>query len=148
MSHAAIRVDGLGKCYRIGAAAERYSTLGEALTHWVKAPMRNLRELRRMTRFDGDDGADMIWALRDVSFEVPHGEALGIVGRNGAGKSTLLKVLSRITDPTAGRADVVGRVGSLLEVGTGFHPELTGRDNVYLNGAILGMERRYIARMF
>src|SRR2546421_12758153 len=101
-----------------------------------------------MRRTGEEDRGDEVWALKDVSFQVKRGEVLGIVGRNGAGKSTLLKVLSRITNPTAGRVHLRGRVGSLLEVGTGFHPELTGRENVYLNGAILGMPRREIARKF
>ena len=144
----AVQVDGLGKRYRIGAAEERPGSLRELLARMGAAPLRKLRELKRLRRFEGEDGEDVIWALRAVSFDVRHGEALGIIGRNGAGKSTLLKVLSRITRPTEGRAVVDGRVGSLLEVGTGFHMELTGRENVYLNGSILGMDRAYIDRKF
>lgn len=144
----AIRAEGIGKKYRIGTAAERQDTLRDVLGNAVKAPFKNLARLRRADTFAGDDGEDTVWALRDITFDVRHGEVLGIVGKNGAGKSTLLKVLSRITDPSAGRAEVHGRVGSLLEVGTGFHPELTGRENVFLNGSILGMDRPYIERRF
>jgi lipopolysaccharide transport system ATP-binding protein len=142
---AAIRVQGLGKVYRIGAAQPRTHSLREALTRAAVAPIRRLVRGERAP----DPGPEAIaWALRDVSFDVKHGELLGIIGRNGAGKSTLLKVLSRIVDPSEGRVELHGRVGSLLEVGTGFHPELTGRDNVYLNGSILGMDRRHIERRF
>src|SRR5882672_264087 len=137
----AIRVEGLGKRYRIGER-ERYRALRDTLVDLVKAPLRRLRSPESRTV------NNTIWALRDVSFEVAPGEVLGLIGHNGAGKSTLLKILSRITEPTEGRAEVRGRVGSLLEVGTGFHPELTGRENIYLNGAILGMKRTEIARKF
>jgi ABC-type polysaccharide/polyol phosphate transport system ATPase subunit len=148
MTDYAVRVEGIGKRYRLGAAAVRHSTLREALTHAAVAPLRNLRSLRGLSRFGDDEAANVIWALRNVSFSVRQGEVLGVVGRNGAGKSTLLKVLSRVTSPSSGFAEVRGRVGSLLEVGTGFHPELTGRENLYLNGSILGMDRRYIDRRF
>jgi lipopolysaccharide transport system ATP-binding protein len=141
MSGLAIRVRDLGKEYRIGAKAERYKTLRESLVSLGSLPQRVFR--RSDKRLDG-----RIWALRDVNFEVAPGEVVGIIGRNGSGKSTLLKVLSRITDPTTGSVEIRGRVGSLLEVGTGFHPELTGRENVYLNGAILGMRRLEIDRKF
>jgi lipopolysaccharide transport system ATP-binding protein len=133
---AAIRADGLGKQYRLGVR-EPYGTLRDSLVRFVKAPLKSL--------IDRDE---LFWALKDVSFELKPGETLGIVGRNGSGKSTLLKILSRITEPTSGSASVRGRVGSLLEVGTGFHPELTGRENVFVNGAILGMRRREIAARF
>lgn len=148
MSSLAIRAESLGKRYRIGAAAARSRTLKEALESIATAPLRNLGRLRRLSAFENGDEHEVLWALRDVSFDLEHGEVLGVIGRNGAGKSTLLKILSRITPPTTGRARVVGRVGSLLEIGTGFHPELTGRDNVYLNGSILGMNRAHITRTF
>ncbi|HVG31097.1 MAG TPA: ABC transporter ATP-binding protein [Pyrinomonadaceae bacterium] len=145
----AIRVEGLGKRYRIGAKQESYRTLRETLADTAAAPFRALRSTLRGAGGDGRRRrADEIWALKDVSFDVKRGEAVGVIGRNGAGKSTLLKTLSRITEPTEGYADIGGRVGSLLEVGTGFHPELSGRENVYLNGAILGMRRAEIARKF
>ena len=131
MSQPAIRVEHLGKLYRLGARRARPTTMRDAIVGVVAAPLRNLRHLRGLGAPDGDEREDAIWALRDISFEVRHGEVLGIVGSNGAGKSTLLKVLSRITSPTTGRAWVQGRIGSLLEVGTGFHPELTGDHRVH-----------------
>jgi lipopolysaccharide transport system ATP-binding protein len=133
-----IRAEGLAKQYRLGEHQAAYGTLRESLTHAG----------RRLAGREHKAAAEQVWALTDVSFDVQQGEVLGIVGRNGAGKSTLLKVLTRITTPTAGRVEIRGRVGSLLEVGTGFHPELTGRENIYLNGAILGMKRREIDRRF
>jgi lipopolysaccharide transport system ATP-binding protein len=141
-----IRVEGLSKQYRIGAKQASYATLRESLTNIAAAPFRRLRNTgnRPLT----SDHPNTIWALKDVSFEVQPGEVVGIIGRNGAGKSTLLKILSRITEPTEGKVDLYGRVGSLLEVGTGFHAELTGRENIYLNGAILGMKHGEIARRF
>ena len=141
MSDVAVHVEGLGKRYRIGGPKEPYGTLRDTIVSTVTSPVRALRGRRDRQR-------DEFWALRDVSFEVKHGEVLGIIGRNGAGKSTLLKILSRITEPTTGRVEIHGRVGSLLEVGTGFHPELTGRENIYLNGAILGMTKRDIDHRF
>jgi lipopolysaccharide transport system ATP-binding protein len=148
MASIAIRTETLGKRYRIGALAQRPRTLREAITLTMSAPMRNLRRLRAAARPGDGDGSDLVWALREISFEVTEGEVVGIIGRNGAGKSTLLKLLCRITEPTTGFADIYGRVGSLLEVGTGFHQELTGRDNIYLSGSILGMDRGYIDRRF
>lgn len=148
MSDVAIRVEDLGKMYRIGGPQERYQTFRDALVRTASAPLRRARDLLRGQAYGAAGLQEEIWALKDVSFEIKQGEVVGIIGRNGAGKSTLLKILSRITEPTEGRVDVYGRVGALLEVGTGFHPELTGRENVYLNGAILGMSRADIDRQF
>jgi lipopolysaccharide transport system ATP-binding protein len=141
---AAIRVQDLGKCYRVRQAnlQGHYRTLRETITELAIAP------IRRWQNGAKNGHKDEFWALRDVSFEVEPGEVVGIIGRNGAGKSTLLKILSRITKPSRGEVQVRGRVSSLLEVGTGFHPELTGRENIYLNGSILGMTRREIAQKF
>jgi lipopolysaccharide transport system ATP-binding protein len=139
-----IRVENLGKRYRIGLAPIKYQTLSENITTALGAPLRAFRRVQAPTT----DSADTIWALKDISFDVQQGQVLGVIGRNGAGKSTLLKVLSRITEPTVGSVTIRGRVGSLLEVGTGFHPELTGRENIFLNGAILGMKRVDIERKF
>jgi lipopolysaccharide transport system ATP-binding protein len=138
-----IQIESLGKRYRIGQAERRPESLRETAAAVVRSPFRYLRQVTRPPT-----EAETLWALRNISLDIQPGEAVGIVGRNGSGKSTLLKILSRITEPTEGRAVLRGRVGSLLEVGTGFHPELTGRENVFLNGAILGMSRREIERKF
>jgi lipopolysaccharide transport system ATP-binding protein len=139
MSDFSIRVENLSKMYVIGHFQQRQDTLRDLLVEMVKKPF---------SRKSRQEHGDQLWALKDVSFDVKQGEVLGIIGRNGAGKSTLLKILSRITEPTSGRAVIDGRVGSLLEVGTGFHPELTGRENIYLNGSLLGMRRVEIDRKF
>jgi len=145
-----IEIQGLSKVYRIGRREMRANTLVGALLGIVKSPVSNFRRLRRLTRFSREDAGaqDVIWALKDVDLEVQEGEIVGIVGKNGAGKSTLLKVLTGITRPTKGRVVVRGRVASLLEVGTGFHQELTGRENTYLNGTILGMRKREVDAKF
>jgi lipopolysaccharide transport system ATP-binding protein len=146
MSNLAIRVENLSKMYRIGERS-RYKTLGEVLANTARQPVKRLHAL--LSRYGNHlEGTSTHWALKDVSFDVKQGEVVGIIGRNGAGKSTLLKILSRITEPTQGRVEGYGRVGSLLEVGTGFHPELTGRENIYLNGVILGMRKAEIHRKF
>ena len=139
----------LTKRYRIGGPVRRHASLRDAIAHAAGGPARALRaaiQSRGQKKLSRD--AQDFLALRGVSFDITQGEIVGLIGRNGAGKSTLLKILSRITEPTSGRAEVHGRLGSLLEVGTGFHPELSGRDNVYLNGAILGMRRQEISRRF
>ncbi|MGE0375668.1 MAG: ABC transporter ATP-binding protein [Planctomycetaceae bacterium] len=149
MSQPAITVENLSKAYRIGLKEEIPDTLLSAATSVLRAPLKNLKRLRSLDTYSTNgDAEDIVWALKDVSFEVQEGEVLGVIGRNGAGKSTLLKILSRITKPTSGRAIIRGRVSSLLEVGTGFHPELSGRENVYMNGTILGMTKREIDRKF
>jgi lipopolysaccharide transport system ATP-binding protein len=142
-SELAIRAEGLGKRYRIGSRQPSYGNFRETVMDFFAAPFRRAGRILRGEGSAADLG-ETIWALKGVSFEVSRGEVVGIIGRNGAGKSTLLKVLSRITEPTEGLADIYGRVGSLLEVGTGFHPELTGRENIYLNGSILGMKHAEI----
>ena len=147
MSNIAIRVDSLSKQYKIGLAKRRHDTLRDEIMDAVTSVFRSngngsAPRAQRLDRFQ------TFWAIKDVSFEIKQGEVLGIIGRNGAGKSTLLKIISRITEPTDGRVEIHGRVGSLLEVGTGFHGELTGRENVYLNGAILGMKKTEIDRKF
>jgi lipopolysaccharide transport system ATP-binding protein len=146
MSNVAIKANGLSKKYQIGNNQPDYNTLRDTLVHAITSPIQQTRRLLR-----GEAAGNLtkaMWALKDVSFEIQHGEVIGIIGHNGAGKSTLLKILSRITEPTDGVVDLYGRVGSLLEVGTGFHQELTGRENIYLNGAILGMTRKEINSKF
>lgn len=140
MSDIAIRVENLGKMYKIGGPQNRYRTLRETISENMSAMMRHLRT--------GTQAKETIWALRNLDFEIKQGQVVGVIGRNGAGKSTLLKILARVTEPTEGMAEIHGRVGSLLEVGTGFHPELTGRENIFLNGAILGMKKSEIEKKF
>jgi lipopolysaccharide transport system ATP-binding protein len=151
MSDIAIKVENLGKSYLVGhnaAQSERYTALRDVITHNAKNLARKTRDMLAGRPIVQGDEVEEFWALKDVSFEIKQGDRVGIIGRNGAGKSTLLKILSRITEPTTGRISINGRVASLLEVGTGFHPELTGRENIFLNGAILGMGRKEIQRKF
>jgi lipopolysaccharide transport system ATP-binding protein len=144
----AVRAESLSKEYRLGATGTSHKLLRESIADLFAAPLRGVGGWAGSNGTRSKSQAEYIWALRDVSFDLQHGQVVGFIGRNGAGKSTLLKILSRITEPTSGRAELHGRVGSLLEVGTGFHPELTGRENIYLNGAILGMSRADIQRKF
>jgi lipopolysaccharide transport system ATP-binding protein len=147
MSDTAIRVEGLSKLYRLGENQQPYNTLRDTLTNSIKRPFQRFSK-PQAPKGQSAEKDSTLWALRDLNFEVKQGEIIGIIGRNGAGKSTLLKVLSRITEPTSGYAELRGRIGTLLEVGTGFHPELTGRENIQLSGAILGMTRYEIASRF
>jgi lipopolysaccharide transport system ATP-binding protein len=152
MNKIAVHVESVGKEYHIGKLQSKqkrkYQTLRDTVTDTFTAPFRRAKRVLHGHAAHAAEMSETIWALKDVSFEIPRGQVVGLIGRNGAGKSTLLKVLSRITEPTTGFAEIRGRVGSLLEVGTGFHPELTGRENVFLNGAILGMKRAEIEQKF
>jgi lipopolysaccharide transport system ATP-binding protein len=148
MSDIAIRLEGISKQYHIGKRQDGHRNMATILTGAISAPFRRVGQLLSHKASAASDLDEIFWALQDVSFDVKHGQIVGIIGRNGAGKSTLMKIMSRITEPTAGSGEINGRVGSLLEVGTGFHPELSGRDNLFLNGAILGMRKVEIERKF
>ena len=156
-SNKALTVENISKIYRIGAKEQMHEHIGSAIFDALKSPLKNFKKYRSLYKFDDimtdhnsvdNNSSDIVWALKDISFDVEKGERLGIIGKNGAGKSTLLKILCRVTDPTKGIATIHGRVSSLLEVGTGFHQELTGRENVYLNAVILGMKKKEVDRKF
>ena len=148
MAKEVIKIEHIGKRYQLGERHIRYDTFFGQFISWIKFPVRKYRELRSLAKqTENGEGRDF-WALKDVSFNVSEGEVIGIIGKNGAGKSTLLKILSRITDPTEGRVELYGRVSSLLEVGTGFHKDLSGRENIYMNGTILGMTKKEIDLKF
>tara|TARA_B100001250_G_C19788840_1_gene785469 strand:+ start:629 stop:1897 length:1269 start_codon:yes stop_codon:yes gene_type:complete len=145
MSEYVIKIEDISKCYRIGLYEKKNDTIMEAFISFLKSPFTNYRNLKKVTNFnDRDNTKDIIWALKNISLSIKKGEVLGIIGSNGAGKSTLLKILAKITTPTNGKITINGHVSSLLEVGTGFHPDLTGRENIYLNGTILGMKKKEI----
>lgn len=149
MSNFAVKISNVSKAYRIGVNVRENDTFVGSILSSLKSPFNNFKKLRNLSNIEeGDKSEDIIWALRDVSDDIKYGEVLGIIGKNGAGKSTLLKIISNITEPTSGKIEIFGRVASLLEVGTGFNPELTGRENVYLNGTILGMTKKEVDRKF
>ena len=148
MPESAITIEHISKAYTIGLEEKKSDTLFGAISNIITAPFRNFKNVKNLSNFSGKDRNDIIYALDDISFNISQGEAVAIIGHNGAGKSTLLKIIARITDPTVGRIKIFGRVSSLLEVGTGFHPDLTGRENVFLNGTILGMRKEEIEKKF
>src|SRR6185437_15630182 len=142
MEELALTVENISKAYTIGLEDKKSDTLFGAIRNTIMAPVRNFQNVKNLSNFSGKDRKDVIYALKDISFNIPKGEAVAIIGHNGAGKSTLLKIIARITDPSEGKIKIFGRVSSLLEVGTGFHPDLTGRENIFLNGTILGMRKQ------
>jgi len=148
MTNFAIKVDNLSKRYRIGTMDEKHDTLGGFIQSVILSPFRNYKKIKSLSTFNNNEDENIIWAIEKITFEIQHGTLLGIIGKNGAGKSTLLKILSRITAPSSGSAKINGRIASLLEVGTGFHPDLSGRENIFLNGTLLGMKKNEIMKNF